>query len=165
EQVPLYLPSALTPAQRGMESIKVLADIENALRDTQCSTALVKLRDKLHVKSRLLTYKELQARHQGANTRAQGIVERNECKIRLHSEKYQMAWEARFRLADGDLAKVGWQALRKEDIRCMEDAEELASTAKKRAEQEGRCRQREDALRQDGGESVRMVSWIWRVAG
>ncbi|KAF8134145.1 hypothetical protein K438DRAFT_1519764, partial [Mycena galopus ATCC 62051] len=124
EEVPLYLPLALMAAQRAVGSIKMLAEIENALRDAQCSTSLVKLRDKLHVKSRLLTYKELQARHQGANTRAQWIVERNECKIRLHSEKYQMAQEARCRLADGDLTKVGWQALRKEDIRCMEDAEE-----------------------------------------
>ncbi|KAF8142761.1 hypothetical protein K438DRAFT_1634899, partial [Mycena galopus ATCC 62051] len=177
EHVPLYLPSALT----SIPSIKMLADIENALRDAQCSTALVKLRNKLPVKSRLLTYKALQAQHQGANTWAQGIVQRNECKIRLHSEKYQMVWEARLRLADGVVTKVGWQALRKEDRRCMEDAEELASTAKKRTEQEERRRQREDNLRRDGelpplteeeearrargGESVRMVSWIWRVGG
>ncbi|KAF8137814.1 hypothetical protein K438DRAFT_1996671 [Mycena galopus ATCC 62051] len=90
ENVPLFLPSALTRAERATEVMKGLAAIENALRDAQCSVALEHLRLQLHIKSRLFLYKELQARHQGANTRARTIVARNESKIRLHSEKYQM---------------------------------------------------------------------------
>jgi hypothetical protein len=159
-----------------------LAAIEGAMREAQCSNALVRLRSQLHVKSWLLTYKALQARHQGANTRARALVERNECKIRLHSEKYQMAWEAKRRLADGDAEMVGWPPLRREDIRCMEDPEELARSATKRKEQEARRLCREDELRDQGellpltreeeeerasrgGESVRKVSWIWTAAG
>ncbi|KAJ7300519.1 hypothetical protein DFH08DRAFT_919257 [Mycena albidolilacea] len=146
EQVPLFLPSALSTTQHSMEGVAALAAIEGAMREAQCSNALVRLRSQLHVKSRLLTYKALQARHQGANTRARAIVERNECKIRLHSEKYQMAWEAKRRLADGDAEMVGWPPLWREDIRCMEDAEELARSAEKRKEQEVRRLRREDAL-------------------
>ncbi|KAJ7725755.1 hypothetical protein B0H14DRAFT_3519240 [Mycena olivaceomarginata] len=182
EQVPLFLPSALSTAQRSMEGVPALAVIEGAMREVQCSHALVRLRSQLHVKSRLLTYKALQARHQGANTRVCAIVERNKCKIRLHSEKYQMAWEAKRRLADGDADMVGWPPLLREDIRCMEDAEELAKSAEKHKEQEARRLRREDALRDQGelppltceeqeerasrgGKSVRKVSWIWTAAG
>ncbi|KAF8157582.1 hypothetical protein K438DRAFT_1777218, partial [Mycena galopus ATCC 62051] len=106
ENVPLFLPSALTRAEReGTETMKALSSIENALRDAQCSTALERLRLQLHVKSRLFLYKELQARNQGANTRARTIVARNESKIWLHLEKYQMAREARRLLVDGDAGK------------------------------------------------------------
>ncbi|KAJ7337662.1 hypothetical protein DFH08DRAFT_705666, partial [Mycena albidolilacea] len=150
------------------EGVAALAAIEGAMREAQCSNALVWLRSQLHVKSRLLTYKALQARHQGANTRARTIVEQNECKIHLHSEKYQMAWEVKRRLANGDAEMVGWPPLRREDIRCMEDVEELARTAEKRKEQEARRRQHEDTLRAQGEMPmliVHKVSWIWTAAG
>ncbi|KAJ7936005.1 hypothetical protein B0H13DRAFT_2304071 [Mycena leptocephala] len=182
EKTPLFLPSALTAQQREMEPVKGLAVIEDLLRDAQCSTAIVRLRSQLHVKSRLLTYKRIQARHQGANTRLRTIVTRNETKIRLHSEKFQMAWEAKRRLVNGDPSKVGWRMLRKEDIRCMEDPEELLRNADKRKNQQERRERREDALRAEGllapltaeesgeraargGENVREVSWIWTAAG
>ncbi|KAF8139157.1 hypothetical protein K438DRAFT_2118931 [Mycena galopus ATCC 62051] len=181
ENVPLFLPSALTQAERSSDAMKALAAIENALRDAQCSMALERLRLQLHIKSRLFLYKELQARNQGANTRARTIVTRNESKVQLHSEKYQMAWEARCLLADGDAGKVGWHALKKEDIRCMEDAEDLARNEEKRKGQEERRKHRENELRRQGelppltreereraaqsGESVREVSWIWMGAG
>ncbi|KAJ7805537.1 hypothetical protein B0H14DRAFT_2382755 [Mycena olivaceomarginata] len=178
EHIPLFLPSGLTPAQRAGEAVAGLAAIESSLRDAQLSSSLELLRRKLHVKSRLVTYKSLQARAQGANTRSKGIVNRNECKIRLHSEKFQMAWEAKRLLAGGDAEAVGWRKLLKEDIRCMQDAEELARSEIKRRAQDERRRQREDALRHEGelpplttdeeeervvrgGESVRQVSWIW----
>ncbi|KAF8170039.1 hypothetical protein K438DRAFT_1614355, partial [Mycena galopus ATCC 62051] len=182
ENVPLFLPSALTTAQRAVEGVSVLASMEEALRDAQCATALERLRNQLHVKSRLLTYKELQARHQGANTHTRAIVTRNESKIRLHSEKYQMAWEALRRLKDGDSEKVGWHVLLKADIRCMEDAEEVARENAKRKGQNERRRRRDEFLRGEGelgaegegedgetgprdGENTREVSWIWTMAG
>jgi hypothetical protein len=150
EQVPLFLSSAFSPAQRTTEGVAVLAVIEGAMREAQCSNTLVRLRSQLHVKSRLLTYKALQARNQGANTRARALVEWNECKICLYSEKYQMAWEAKRRLADGDVEMVGWPPLRREDIRCMEDLEELARSAAKRKEQEARRLHRKDELWDQG---------------
>ncbi|KAF8137817.1 hypothetical protein K438DRAFT_1996673 [Mycena galopus ATCC 62051] len=92
-----------------------------------------------------------------------------------------MAWEARRLLADGNAGKVGWNVLKKEDIRCMEDAADLARDEAKRKGQEERQRLRENELRRQGelppltreerehaaqsGESVREVSWIWRAAG
>ncbi|KAF8177192.1 hypothetical protein K438DRAFT_1978833 [Mycena galopus ATCC 62051] len=88
-----------------------------------------------------------------------------------------MAWEARRRLAEGNVDRVGWHVLKKEDIHAMEDAEELARGEEKRKGQTERRRLREVQLRRDGelppltreerereersGESVREVSWIW----
>ncbi|KAJ7628913.1 hypothetical protein FB45DRAFT_748195 [Roridomyces roridus] len=138
ENEPLFLPSALSAEQLREEPLHGLAVIEDCLCDTQCSTALEDLRRHLLVKSRVLTYKRLQARHQGANTRARAIVERNEGSIRLHSEKYQDAWEAKRRLAGGDPARVGWSVLRAQDIRGMSDGEQS---------------------------NVREISWIWTGAG
>ncbi|KAJ7825743.1 hypothetical protein B0H14DRAFT_3468249 [Mycena olivaceomarginata] len=145
--VPLFLPSGLTPAQRSSDSMAALVEIENRLRNVQLSPSLELLCQKLYVKSRLVTYKSLKARAQGANMRAKVIVDRNECKIRLHSEKYQMAWEAKRKLGGGDAAAVGWTKLLKEDIQCMEDPEELSRREHKRKAQDERRRQQEEALR------------------
>ncbi|KAJ7773717.1 hypothetical protein DFH07DRAFT_767661 [Mycena maculata] len=184
EKEPLFLPSALTAEQRATEPLKGLTVIEDVLRDMQCSTTLQFLHRQLNVKSRLLNYKCLHARHQGPNTRARTMVQRNETKIRLHSEKYQMAWEAKRCLAGGDPSKVGWRLLMAEDVRCMEDAAELAQGADKWKAQERRraweaqlqdtgellpmmeAEQAEEGEREvRGGKNVREVSWIWTVVG
>ncbi|KAJ7604018.1 hypothetical protein FB45DRAFT_881028 [Roridomyces roridus] len=181
ENEPLFLPSALSAEQRQQEPLNSLAVIEDSLRDAQCSTALDDLRRYLHVKSRVLTYKRHQARHQGANTRARAIVEQNEAKIRLHSEKYQDAWEAKRRLAGGDPARVGWSVLRAQDIRCMGDEEQSPKEREKKRRQTERRERQEDVLRELGelapltgeeqleramrGENVREISWIWTGTG
>ncbi|KAJ7075019.1 hypothetical protein B0H15DRAFT_792382 [Mycena belliarum] len=186
EDVPLLLPSALSEAERSC-CAPGLSDMEGLLRDAQCRTALPALRAKLHVKSRLLTYKKYQTRHQGPNTRARTIVTRNESKVRLSSEKYQCAWEAIRRLRGGDAAKVGWRLLRRDDIRCMQDEQDLKRKAKQRKAQSARRRKKVDELRAQGllpaeedegmdwedeevgdatvPENQRQVSWIWATAG
>ncbi|KAJ7801750.1 hypothetical protein B0H14DRAFT_3489222 [Mycena olivaceomarginata] len=183
ENVPLILPSSLTAAEREDGGCaKGILEIEDSLRAAQCRTALPRLRRQLHVKSRLLLYKKHNSRHQGMNTRSRTIVARNESKIRLHSEKFQMAWQARLLIAGGDKDKVGWPQLKKEDIRCMQDAEELSRNAEKRRRAMARREVRETEMRADGllpqlddddddemvtrgGENVRQVSWIWTMAG
>ncbi|KAJ7468406.1 hypothetical protein B0H11DRAFT_1732318 [Mycena galericulata] len=185
EDVPLMLPSALSLAQRDA-CVAGLPEIESMMRDAQCRTALVRLRNQLHIKSRLLLYKGNHTRHQGSKTRAQTIVARNESKIRLHSEKYQAAWEALRRLNNGDESLVGWRVLKRDDIRCMEDPEDVARLEKERKEKAAKLRAKHQMLRDHGllpaerdedmdweegggvgrgGENVRKVSWIWAVAG
>ncbi|KAJ7106180.1 hypothetical protein C8R44DRAFT_886072 [Mycena epipterygia] len=154
ENVPLFLPSALRAEQQAVAPLKGLAIIEDDLRDAQCAMLLVRLRAQLHIKSRLLTYKELQSRHQGTNMRARALVETNETKIRLHSEKYQMAWEAKRRLGGGNPDLVGWRMIRVEDIRCMADAEELAQSAEKRRAQTERQLEHEAQMHADGAAAV-----------
>ncbi|KAJ7851559.1 hypothetical protein B0H13DRAFT_2360051 [Mycena leptocephala] len=176
----------LMPAeQEGPGCVLGLVDIEKALREAQCRMALQRLRNQLHIKSRFLLYKKHNSRHQGMNTRSRTIVARNESKIRLHSEKFQMAWRAQLRMVGGDKAKVGWPELKKEDICCMQDAEELSRNQEKRRKANERQMRREDELREDGllpplpeveddgddemvtrgGENLREISWIWTMAG
>ncbi|KAJ7610369.1 hypothetical protein FB45DRAFT_1037941 [Roridomyces roridus] len=182
EHVPLMLPSALPRhLQQSPGCMSGIADTENALREGQCSNALVRLRNQLHVKSRLLVYKQNHSRYQAMNTRSRALIARNENKIRSHSEKFQMAWQARLSLSGGDERAVGWPRLRKADIRCMEDAEALAKKGDKRQ----RAAAREQQLRREGGlpeedvemgsdgdeegvrasEKNREVSWIWARTG
>lgn len=187
EDEPLFLPSSLSSVGQEFGCADGLVQIEWLMRDAQCRTALVRLRNQLHIKSRYLNYKKLHARHQGANTRSRTIVNRNESKIRLHSEKYQAAFNALVRLEGGDESKVGWRKLKKADIRCMEDEEDLERKEKRRERALERRRKREDELRAHGeeipaweeedddeeeggsgggsGKGRREVSWIWTAAG
>ncbi|KAJ7430401.1 hypothetical protein FB451DRAFT_1345936 [Mycena latifolia] len=186
EDVPLILPSALTP-EEWARCVPGLDHIEALLRDVQCRTSLAGLRNKLQIKSRLLTYKAHQTRHQGPNTRARSVVTHNETKVRLNSEKYQCAWEAIRLLRGGDEASVGWRRLQKDDIRCMQDEEDLRRKAKRRAAGAVRRRRQDEELlahgllpaekddemdwddvedeEERGPENQRQVSWIWTSAG
>ncbi|KAJ7270351.1 hypothetical protein C8J57DRAFT_1508382 [Mycena rebaudengoi] len=118
ENVLLMLPSALSTDQRESGCVAGVVGIEQQMRDAQCRMALVSLRNQLHIKSRLLIYKKGNMWNQGANTRSRTIVAWNESKIYLHSEKFQMAWEALKRLGNGDESRVGWQCFKKDNIRC-----------------------------------------------
>jgi hypothetical protein len=188
------LPSALKAEERRVGCVAGVDLIEVLARDAQCCGGLHKLRNQLHIKSRLTTYKKNNARHQGANTRSRTLVARNESKIRLHSEKYQAAWSALYRLHDGDTKKFTHRMLRKEDIRLMEDSEELTRKEAARRKQDARRRKKLAQLRREGeipvgddggdgpddqmeddfddGEVVintseknRVVLWIWMGAG
>lgn len=187
ETTPLMLPSALEAEEREASCVGMVATYEAIARDAQCDAALLCLRHQLHIKSRFMTYKQNNARHQGANTRSRTLVARNESKIRLHSAKYQAAWNAIRRLQGGDASKVGWRRLRQSDIRLMEDAEDLKKREERRREEEARRRARTRRLRTEGEtveendgdsawvddneneatttESRHVVSWIWTVAG
>ncbi|KAF7320572.1 CxC2 domain-containing protein [Mycena chlorophos] len=131
ENIPLILPSALSPEQRRSGCTAGIAEVEIALRQAQCRVALPLLRNQLHVKSRLLLYKEISSRHQAMNTRSRTLINRNESQVKLHAEKYQAAWRA-LRALLGD-EKLDFQRLRVEDIRCMEDAETVDQKLAKEA--------------------------------
>ncbi|KAJ7223217.1 hypothetical protein GGX14DRAFT_352104, partial [Mycena pura] len=172
EDVPLLLPSALTVAQRAGGCMSGLLEMEKELRDAQCRTAHQLLLNQLTIKSRLFLYKKYNVRHQGMNTRSRTVVARNESKIRLHSEKYQAAWRALVAIEGGVAERVGWNRLRKEDIRCMEDPEVLSRRQqRKKAAQERELRRNAELLAMGelplitSGESHRQVSWIWTQAG
>ncbi|KAJ7575331.1 hypothetical protein C8J56DRAFT_1007724 [Mycena floridula] len=145
EDVRLLFPSDLTREQREKGIWPGLEDIELQLRDAQCRDALDQLRNQLIIKSRLLTYKIVHARHQGATTRSQSLLERNESKISMSATRYRRAWEAKLRLVGGVVAKVGWRKLEPKDIQCMQDTDETAKERKKREKAKGRKRKRDEA--------------------
>ncbi|KAF7292130.1 CxC2 domain-containing protein [Mycena indigotica] len=150
ERVPLFLPSAIPRLDRGHGGCREgLVEIERALRDAQCRSALTSLQLQLHVKSRLLTYKRQHSRAQAMNTRSRTLVDQNERKILLHSEKYQNAWRALVAIEGGE-DKVSWRKLEKGDIRCMEDSQEVQRDVQRR-EKADRAQKARDAELQQAG--------------
>ncbi|KII84055.1 hypothetical protein PLICRDRAFT_671736 [Plicaturopsis crispa FD-325 SS-3] len=182
EDVALYLPSALMAEQlRGCTA--GLAEIEDKLRDAQCASALDSLRTQLHIKSRYLTYKQFESRHQAMATRTRTLITRNETKIQLHAAKYQDARRAKIGLAGGDASSIALRELTRNDCRCMEDSEEVERRARRREAMHARRRGLEARDRREGaiaererpdsdtvgvghGEGTRVVSvsWIWNGA-
>ncbi|KAJ7887328.1 hypothetical protein B0H14DRAFT_3082097 [Mycena olivaceomarginata] len=169
ENEPLFLPSALSEAERADGGCaRGLLEMELLLRDAQCRSALEKLRHQLVIKARFLNYKSLHARHQGATTQSRTIVTRNELKIRAHSEKYQAAWNALFEGAGRDES----QERRKRKLQELldhgvdvpaweqEEDEEGKGKGKGKGELVGAGNDRRGA-----GESRREISWIWTAAG
>ncbi|KAJ7576776.1 hypothetical protein C8J56DRAFT_1007268 [Mycena floridula] len=96
--------------------------MERRLQDAQLEDSLNGLRDQLLVKSRLLTYKLVNIRHQGTTTRSKGLLERNDIKIHLHARCYQAAWDAKQALV-GSVDAVAWRKLNASDIKCMQHEE------------------------------------------
>ncbi|KAF7796504.1 hypothetical protein EIP86_007682 [Pleurotus ostreatoroseus] len=146
EEQPLFLPCHLDVAD--LDACEPgLADIELRLREGQLRDALDKLRIHLHIKTRLVTFKNTNVRHQGANTRAQSKIQANEAKIRDYAEKYRKARQMKLLLAGPGDWEQEWRELRVEDVRCMQEVEIDPRTHE--AVTEGR----------------RKVSWIWMAAG
>jgi hypothetical protein len=182
ENKPLYLPTALSEAERADgRCASSLLKMELSMQDAQCRSALVKLRNQLVIKARFLNYKVLHARHQGATTRAHGIVNPNKVKIRLHSEKYQNTRNTLWVNAGLDKSLVAWRKLRKEDIRCMEDEQDLAAKEERQRKRKydelvahaveipawlnNDADEEEEEEETWVGESRKDVSWIWKAAG
>ncbi|KAJ7782301.1 hypothetical protein DFH07DRAFT_764466 [Mycena maculata] len=158
-------------------------DQANKLILAPCSDVLLFLPSGLSVVERkapgLLIYKKNHSRHQGATTKSRSLVARNESKIRLHSEKYQAAWAAQVSLAGGEESEVGWRKLKKADIRCMEDAEEVSKDAQRKRDRAARRLAARTSMADEwrrtgdqqgpaaglGAENRRTVSWIWMGAG
>ena len=147
EVTTLYLPSELSASQL-LQCIPGLSNLENQLREAQCSSSLERLRDQLFIKTRFLIHKGLHLRHQAATTRARTLLNRNERKIRLHAMKYRDARAALLRSHGDDVSSFEWEELKPEDIRCMEDPDALEKRAASAT----------------SGESRRKLSWIWMAA-
>ncbi|KAF7295136.1 CxC2 domain-containing protein [Mycena indigotica] len=151
EDIPLLPPSALTRQQRENGGcLDGLVEIEKDMREAQCRAALVGLRNQLLVKYRLLLYKTHHSQNQTMNTRSRSLVARNENKVLFYSKKYQAAWLALVLIAEGIEGNVGWKRLLKEDIRCLEDSEELVKKQMKAKKAEVRRARDERELRAAG---------------
>ncbi|KAJ7593173.1 hypothetical protein C8J56DRAFT_1045621 [Mycena floridula] len=176
EDVRLIFPSDLMPEQRSRGIWEGLVDREVQLRDAQCHDALNQLQNHLIVKAQLLTYKNVHARHQGSTTRSQGLLERNESKITLSARCYRGAWEAKWKLVNKVMEKVGWRKLEAKDIQCMQDLTETAKERKKWEKKKGKKRKLDDTcldgenlemaaasagLPSGVSEGKKVLSWIW----
>ena len=86
----LFLPSDLPPDihasyHPGLDTIK------KQLWEAQCQSALGQVQTQMYIKSRLVTYKQHHAFHQGMNTRMCEALQKNDLKVKLHQAKYNVA--------------------------------------------------------------------------
>ncbi|KAF7308827.1 hypothetical protein MKEN_01082500 [Mycena kentingensis (nom. inval.)] len=87
EDAPLLVPSETSTAMRSSEANESgLVDRERRLRHSQCKDTLTRLRNHLHLRSRLLIHKHNDSRHQSANS--QSLFNRNEEKIQHLTDTY-----------------------------------------------------------------------------
>ncbi|THV01173.1 hypothetical protein K435DRAFT_818119 [Dendrothele bispora CBS 962.96] len=139
--------------------------MEARLRDGLLNESLNHLRQSLLVKQRLLRYKKINARNQGATTRSRRKVGRQDRKIKLAAATYRAAWKAKLSLLDGNQDTLGWNKLLDEHIVGMEDLQEAeqrrAKAAKtKRADAARRALVGENPV-PGAREKNRVPSWIW----
>ncbi|KAF7300277.1 CxC2 domain-containing protein [Mycena kentingensis (nom. inval.)] len=148
ENAHLLLPSAIPESMRGREGCSVsMLELEKRLRHAHCKDSLTRLRSQLTIKQRLLIYKKRHSRYQGANTRSRGLIARNESKIKRFSDQYQACWSA-LRILEG--SALVWPELRAEDIRGLEDADELSDREARTRRQIDRRLQKEQELVEAG---------------
>ncbi|KAK7435288.1 hypothetical protein VKT23_019733 [Stygiomarasmius scandens] len=183
EDIPLCLPSALPQLYRIAGCRTGLLEIEQKLREGQLRNSLNQLRNHLHMKSRLLTYRTSNVAHQGAVTRSRAIFNRNQKQIDACAQKYQAAWSAMSNLVDQ--GEMKWRKLENSDIRLMDSSGDRAiGIARKQKGKKSRGDEAEDEeddepelakemtlrervknVRNMVGEGVREVSWIWIEGG
>jgi hypothetical protein len=148
ERTPLFLPSALAPAESLPPlSVPGLAFSEARLRDAQCNESLGNIRHGLIVKKQLQTYKTLNSRHQHQNTRSRGLVDGQQRKVDLGTATYRQARAARLKL-EHVAGTSGWRPLEKGDLRLPEDEEE----AKRRRQRAMKGKRKEAAQENENGE-------------
>jgi len=135
--------------------------MEKELRIGQCRDSLVQLRTRLAAQARLLKYKYVHARHQAQNTRSRNLLNRVNEKIEAVASKYRHALMMLRALdtCSGSEWRLEFLELRKQDIRCLSQAElPYAPTQERAGELHARTLL-------NGGvtpEGNRTVSWIWR---
>jgi len=154
EDIPLLAPTALVGLGYAVPSD--LLNVEIEFRHAQLRTSLADLQNQLFVKSRLITQKNLHARHQGATTRARGLLEVNQGKINQHVAKYRGAWEALKRGYGNNEALVLHCKLQDKDVVCLGDD---VSTAGARIQ--GLLGQGANIPAPITTGSRASVSWIW----
>lgn len=140
EAQPLFFPHQLTQPERD-GCVTGLADMESRLREGQMSDSLDKLRVHLHIRTRLVRFKDRHIRHQQQNTRARTKIDQNEKHITAFKEKYQAARAAKLALVGPGAWEQKWKVLHDSDVVSLRGDDEVVGVGT--------------------SEGQRTVSWIW----
>ncbi|KAJ3831013.1 hypothetical protein F5878DRAFT_549977 [Lentinula raphanica] len=117
EDIPVVFPSTLPATERTSGCRTGLVSIEEQLREAQLRAALNNLRNHLHMKFRLLTYRKTNVKAQGMITKSQALLKRNQRQIECDTRKYRAAWKALEELRG--IGQSGWRKLHHADVRMM----------------------------------------------
>jgi hypothetical protein len=98
-----------------------LKEIKRRLCEGQLRSSLDRLHVHLHIKTRLMTFKGRNVRHQGPTTRARKKINANETKIIMQAEKYWAARQALLALTGPGEWEKEWRILERCDVRCLKN--------------------------------------------
>ncbi|KAH9890400.1 hypothetical protein C8Q73DRAFT_652264 [Cubamyces lactineus] len=155
EKIRLGLPSEISQSRRDAVCGPRLQEIEARLREGQCRGVLQELRSKLHTIHQLYTYKKLNVRNQGPNTRARASITHQEAGKARAIRKYRHARRAKLAICGPGEWERELKPLEDGDIRGLEE-DDPCSTKKKRKRKHGAVN--------DPAEGRRRMSWIWHSA-
>ncbi|KAG6806717.1 hypothetical protein H0H92_010276, partial [Tricholoma furcatifolium] len=167
EQLPLRLPSSLSPEQQ-MHAGE-LASIEDRLREAHAGQALADLRRQLRLRTLSLRFKDDNATSQGSYTRMCALLDQIEAKIRVARICYNAARQAMLSLRGPGPWEVMFQVLKSEDVRGINERCVVAEDNEANHHAEAMSNGTEviqiiSTLRLQTGEGHRAASWIWYTA-
>lgn len=149
-------PSELTAEER-LVCAPGLTEIEEQLRNGQMHDALQQLRVHLHMKTRLVTFKDRNVRNQVANTRARGRIDANDQKIKTYASKYRRGRDAMYALIGPGRWERKYRILADSDIRTLQGDRYEAN----RIPEAGGVISNLLTMESEGR---RRTSWIWMAA-
>ena len=146
----LGLPSGISAVHRSQVCSSAVQQSESRVREPQARDALQDLRRQFHTIAHLLSYKQREARHQGANTRARAEIAKHEKRKERAVERYRRARSALLALRGSGNWERELRELRDDDIRHLQEDDEKTKKKKRK--------------RGEVAEGTRTISWIWRGA-
>jgi hypothetical protein len=154
--------------------------MENKLRTAQCYDGLEGVRHLLHVKARMVYFKNKNVRGQRDGTRSRAVIDRVHARARLSAEKYRAARVAKLALVGSGDWEAILQPLKDSDIRAYTDPSKMKKGSGRRGTREDEEVEAVTAVGVEGqgeggidllldvrvqrdgtGETRRTLSWIW----
>ncbi|KAJ3748284.1 hypothetical protein EV360DRAFT_76226 [Lentinula raphanica] len=174
ENIPVVLPSTLPPSERVSGCRSGLLSIEEQLREAQLRASLNSLRNHLHMKFRLLTYRKTNVKAQGTITKSQALLKRNErhrdVRMMGNDDNSALGMERKRvgkRTRDREAASKAIKNTN-DDLGGMSSDDDYSSSdgngGKDGTATEG-SRAKLARVRAQVGEGFRETSWIWKEGG
>ncbi|KAJ7601706.1 hypothetical protein DFH06DRAFT_1352163 [Mycena polygramma] len=163
EDISLFLPSALSAAERTKGCVGNLPEMEARLREAQCSDALTKLRVLLHSKSHLILFRnDGNVTGQYSSTRSQTLISSVTARIAQHHTKYNQARSA-LRVLKGDTYAPQFKKLHKTDLTLDGEEKESDTAARTKLAKIGSGKHSHPSRNAPSGNKT--LSWIWSAPG
>lgn len=149
EKTCIFLPHHLTV--RDLDCcVEGLAEVESRMREGQMRSALDDLRVELHNRSRLLSFKKSNSRHQRENQRSQDKLEKCQGRIKILVAKYRVARAAKLLLCGPGDWEREWRVMADRDVRGLSEMEPQVDDNNEPLSRRNRIT-----------EGRRTLSWIW----
>ncbi|KAK7017498.1 hypothetical protein VNI00_018627 [Paramarasmius palmivorus] len=158
----LLLPSELPEAMRKDPALEKWVKMEMEYRRGQCQSSLDGIRTRLFLRSRLLTDRSMNKRHQSGAKEARISLGNNDDKMEELKAKYRAAYDALLVLHGGILPteEQKFRRLQDSDVRALDEEDTHAVRNVRKALGAERMRRLTDSLIK-AGESRQVLSWIW----